>query len=113
MDSDEFSLTWEDVLFMQLLLQYFDSQKDISVKSYESHLYISLDPRKVYELKQQFNIGMDKNKTRSNSAKRSLPPHNGAVRELGLASHAEEADESTDSVGRSMQELNMLLQQEP
>jgi hypothetical protein len=112
MDSDEFSLTWEDVLFMQLLLQYFDSQKDISVKSYESHLYISLDPRKVYELKQQFNIGIDKNnigKSSSSSAKRSLP----GVRELGLASHAEEADESTDSVGRSMQELNMLLQQEP
>jgi CHASE3 domain sensor protein len=61
MSKDSFILTWEDVLYMQLLLQYFDTQKGLSTKSHSSDLYISLDPKRVQEFKQMMNVGIDLN----------------------------------------------------
>lgn len=51
-------LTWEDVLYMQLLLQYFDSMKDISTKSSTMPtLALSLDPKSVNILRERLNVG--------------------------------------------------------
>jgi len=55
---DDFKLSWDDVLYLQLLLQYFDTMKGLSTKSFDSNLYISLDPKRVQELKEKFNIGL-------------------------------------------------------
>jgi len=55
--SQTYVLTWEDVLYMQLLLQYFDSMKDINAKSTRPTLALSLDPKSVNILRARLNVG--------------------------------------------------------
>jgi len=57
MGYEDFILSWEDVLHMQLLLQYFDSVEGLSQVSHDAHLYVSLDPKTVTYLKEALVMG--------------------------------------------------------
>jgi hypothetical protein len=57
MGYEDFVLSWEDVLHMQLLLQYFDSVEGLSKVSHDAHLYVSLDPKTVTHLKEALVMG--------------------------------------------------------
>jgi hypothetical protein len=60
MESEDFVLSWEDVLHMQLLLQYFDTSYELSQVSIDSNLYLSLDPQMVQEVKARLNVGHER-----------------------------------------------------
>jgi len=63
---DDFVLSWEDVLYMQLLLQHFDASKSMNADNANNslsrgvagpHLLLSVDPATIALLRSKLHVG--------------------------------------------------------
>ncbi len=50
-------LTWNDVLYMQLLLQHFDTMKAVNKAGEEPTLALSVGPDAVERIRRQLSVG--------------------------------------------------------